>query len=460
MAEAKKAYVCRECGYDAPKWLGKCPSCGAWNTFDELVVAKKSSSVAAAVTSSAVPKAKPQRVQDIKTGETKRIDVGQSEVNRVLGGGLVPGSVILVGGEPGIGKSTLALQLALAENSLRTLYVSGEESAEQIKMRAERLGIHNEECVVYTETLLENIVAQCEAIKPDMIVIDSIQTIYTDLVDASAGSVSQIRECASTLLKYAKGSGTPIFIIGHITKEGTIAGPKILEHIVDVVLQFEGDGNNTYRILRGIKNRFGATFEIGVFEMLENGLRSVENPSEVLLSHYDEPLSGIAVGATVDGIRPYLLEVQALVGTAAYGTPQRNATGYDSRRMNMLLAILEKRVGLKMFQKDVFLNFAGGFKVSDTGLDLAVVAAVLSSYFDRPINEGLALAGEIGLSGEVRPAPRTEQRISEAARLGFKKIVVSGYAALPNKKIKGIEVVRINTVSELAKHLFAGNYQD
>ena len=454
MAEAKKAYVCRECGYDAPKWLGKCPSCGAWNTFDELVVAKKGSSVAAAVTSSAVPKAKPQRVRDIEVGTTKRIDVGQSEVNRVLGGGLVPGSIILVGGEPGIGKSTLALQLALAENGLRTLYVSGEESAEQIKMRAERLGIHNEECVIYTETLLENIVAQCEALKPDMVFIDSIQTIYTDLVDASAGSVSQIRECASTLLKYAKGSGTPVFIIGHITKEGTIAGPKVLEHIVDVVLQFEGDGNNTYRILRGIKNRFGATFEIGVFEMLENGLRSVENPSEVLLSHYDEPLSGVAVAATVDGIRPYLLEVQALVGTAAYGTPQRNATGYDSRRMNMLLAILEKRVGLKMFQKDVFLNFAGGFKVSDTGLDLAVVAAVLSSYFDRPINDGIALAGEIGLSGEVRPAPRTEQRIGEAARLGFKKIVVSGYASIPPKKIKGIEVVRINTVSELARHIF------
>ena len=457
MAEAKKAYVCRECGYDAPKWLGKCPACGKWDTFDELVVAKKGSSVAAAVTSSAVPKAKPQKVQDIKTGETKRIDVGQSEVNRVLGGGLVPGSIILVGGEPGIGKSTLALQLALADNGLRTLYVSGEESAEQIKMRAERLGIHNDECVVYTETLLENIIAQCEAIKPDMVVVDSIQTIYTDLVDASAGSVSQIRECASTLLKYAKGSGTPVFIIGHITKEGTIAGPKVLEHIVDVVLQFEGDGNNTYRILRGIKNRFGATFEIGVFEMLEKGLRSVENPSEVLLSHYDEPLSGIAVAATVDGIRPYLLEVQALVGTAAYGTPQRNATGYDSRRMNMLLAILEKRVGLKMFQKDVFLNFAGGFKVSDTGLDLAVVAAVLSSYFDRPINDGLALAGEIGLSGEVRPAPRTEQRISEAARLGFKKIVVSGYASLPSKKVKGIEIARINTVGELARHLFSGH---
>ncbi|MBR2399037.1 MAG: DNA repair protein RadA, partial [Alistipes sp.] len=438
----------------APKWLGKCPSCGAWNTFDELVVAKKGSSVAAAVTSSAVPKAKPQRVQDIKTGETRRIDIGQSEVNRVLGGGLVPGSIILVGGEPGIGKSTLALQLALADNGLRTLYVSGEESAEQIKMRAERLGIHNEECVVYTETLLENIIAQCEAIKPDMVVVDSIQTIYTDLVDASAGSVSQIRECASTLLKYAKGSGTPVFIIGHITKEGTIAGPKVLEHIVDVVLQFEGDGNNTYRILRGIKNRFGATFEIGVFEMLEKGLRSVENPSEVLLSHYDEPLSGIAVAATVDGIRPYLLEVQALVSQAAYGTPQRNATGYDSRRMNMLLAILEKRVGLKMFQKDVFLNFAGGFKVSDPGLDMAVVSAVISSYYDRPITDGVCCAGEIGLSGEVRPASRTEQRITEAARLGFRRIIVSGFLRKGFKAPRGIEVVYINNIGELPRAIF------
>ena len=459
----KTVYVCTECGAQAQKWLGKCPHCGKWNTLVEEVIDTTPEEVKAPKRTSMAGLGGDNRAAkfaDMDLPTYIRTDTGLSELDRVLGGGLVAGSVVLLSGEPGIGKSTLALQLALADNSLRTLYVSGEESAEQIKMRAERLGIHNEECVVYTETLLENIVAQCEAIKPDMIVIDSIQTIYTDLVDASAGSVSQIRECASTLLKYAKGSGTPIFIIGHITKEGTIAGPKILEHIVDVVLQFEGDGNNTYRILRGIKNRFGATFEIGVFEMLENGLRSVENPSEVLLSHYDEPLSGIAVGATVDGIRPYLLEVQALVGTAAYGTPQRNATGYDSRRMNMLLAILEKRVGLKMFQKDVFLNFAGGFKVSDTGLDLAVVAAVLSSYFDRPINEGLALAGEIGLSGEVRPAPRTEQRISEAARLGFKKIVVSGYAALPNKKIKGIEVVRINTVSELAKHLFAGNYQD
>ena len=454
MAKVKKAYFCRECGFDAPKWLGRCPSCGAWNSFTEEIVAKESGSIPAVVAGKSVPASKPQRVADIECGTTQRIDTGNGEVNRVLGGGLVAGSLILLGGEPGIGKSTLSLQLALSDNGLKTLYVSGEESAEQIKLRAERIGIRNENCIVYTETLLENIVAQIEEIRPDMVVIDSIQTMYTDLIDSSAGSVSQIRECAATLLKYAKGSGTPIFIIGHITKDGTIAGPKILEHIVDVVLQFEGDGNNTYRILRGIKNRFGATFEIGVFEMLHDGLRSVENPSEILLTHYDEPLSGIAVGASVDGIRPYLIEVQALVGTAAYGTPQRNATGYDTRRMNMLLAILEKRIGMKMFQKDVFLNFAGGFKVADTGLDLAIVAAVISSYFDRPIDEGVCLAGEIGLSGEVRPAPRTEQRIAEAARLGFKRIIVSGYAAKPHKRIGGIEVVRINSIGELAREIF------
>ncbi len=454
MAKIKKAYFCRECGFDAPKWLGRCPSCGAWNSFTEEIIAKESGSVPAVVAGKSVPASKPQRVAEIECGTMQRIDTGNGEVNRVLGGGLVAGSLILLGGEPGIGKSTLSLQLALSDNGLKTLYVSGEESAEQIKLRAERIGIRNENCIVYTETLLENIVAQIGEIRPDMVVIDSIQTMYTDLIDSSAGSVSQIRECAATLLKYAKGSGTPIFIIGHITKDGTIAGPKILEHIVDVVLQFEGDGNNTYRILRGIKNRFGATFEIGVFEMLHDGLRSVENPSEILLTHYDEPLSGIAVGASVDGIRPYLIEVQALVGTAAYGTPQRNATGYDTRRMNMLLAILEKRIGMKMFQKDVFLNFAGGFKVADTGLDLAIVAAVISSYFDRPIDDGVCLAGEIGLSGEVRPAPRTEQRIAEAARLGFKRIIVSGYAAKPHKRIGGIEVVRINSIGELAREIF------
>lgn len=452
MAKVKKAYFCKNCGFEAPKWLGRCPSCGEWNSFTEEIIARESGAVAASIAN--VPTSRPQRVADIKQSDRRRLDLGNAEVNRVLGGGLVPGSLVLLGGEPGIGKSTLSLQLALTDNGLRTLYVSGEESAEQIKLRAERIGVANEECLIYTETLLENIVAQIEEQHPDIVIVDSIQTIYTDLLDSSAGSVSQIRECAATLLKYAKGSGTSIFIIGHITKDGTIAGPKILEHIVDVVLQFEGDGNNIYRILRGIKNRFGATFEIGVFEMLENGLHEVANPSEILLSHYDEPLSGIAVGASVDGIRPYLIEVQALVSNAAYGTPQRNTTGYDPRRMNMLLAVLEKRVGMKMFTKDVFLNFAGGFKVADTGLDLAVAAAVISSYYDRPINEGVCCAGELGLSGEVRPAPRSEQRISEAARLGFRRIVVSGYLPKLSKNIKGIEIVRINNISQLPKALF------
>ena len=456
MAKVKKAYFCRECGFEAPKWLGRCPSCGEWNTFTEEIIAKSSSSsVAVAAAATTTP---PQRVSEIERSSHKRLDLHNAEVNRVLGGGLVPGSLVLLGGEPGIGKSTLSLQIALTNHSLKTLYVSGEESDEQIGMRAERLGIGNEECYIYSETSLENILTQMNEYRPDVVVIDSIQTIFTDTVDSSAGSVSQIRECAAALLKYAKTTGTSIFIIGHITKDGTIAGPKILEHIVDVVLQFEGDGNNIYRILRGIKNRFGATFEIGVFEMLDNGLRAVENPSEILLSHYEEPLSGIAVGASVDGIRPYLIEVQALVSNAAYGTPQRNATGYDPRRMGMLLAVLEKRVGMKMFQKDVFLNFAGGFRVADPGLDLAIVSAVISSYYDRPIADGVCCAGEIGLSGEVRPAPRTEQRVSEAARLGFRRIVVSGFLRKGVKMPKGIEVVYINNIGELPRALFCEEF--
>ena len=453
MAKVKKAYFCKNCGFEAPKWLGRCPSCGEWNTFTEEIIARESSSPASAL-AGALPASRPQRVRDIRESDHRRIDLGNSEVNRVLGGGLVPGSLVLLGGEPGIGKSTLSLQLALAANSLKTLYVSGEESAEQIKMRATRIGIGNDECLIYAETLLENIVAQIEEQRPDLVVIDSIQTIYTDLLDSSAGSISQIRECAATLLKYAKSTGTSIFIIGHITKDGTIAGPKVLEHIVDVVLQFEGDSNNIYRILRGIKNRFGATFEIGVFEMLDAGLREVDNPSEILLTHYDEPLSGIAVGASADGIRPYLIEVQALVSGAAYGTPQRTTTGYDSKRMSMLLAVLEKRLGMKMFQKDVFLNFAGGFKVADPGLDLAVVAAVISSYYDRPIAEGVCCAGEIGLSGEIRPAPRTEQRISEAARLGFRRIVVSGYLTRTARRPQGIAAVENNNVAPTPTALF------
>ena len=452
MAKVKKAYFCKNCGFEAPKWLGRCPACGEWNTFSEEVIS--SSSSPSKSLSATIAQAPPQRVSEIERTQVSRLDLQNVEVNRVLGGGLVPGSLVLLGGEPGIGKSTLSLQLALTPHGLKTLYVSGEESPEQIQMRAERLGVGNEECYIYSETLLENIIKQMEEFQPDIVVIDSIQTIYTDILDSSAGSVSQIRECAATLLKYAKTHSTSIFIIGHITKDGTIAGPKVLEHIVDVVLQFEGDGNNVYRILRGIKNRFGATFEIGVFEMLDSGLRSVENPSEILLSHYEEPLSGIAVGASVDGLRPYLIEVQALVSNAAYGTPQRNTTGYDPRRMGMLLAVLEKRVGMKMFQKDVFLNFAGGFRVSDPGLDLAIVASVVSSYYDRAVMDGVCCAGEVGLSGEVRPAPRTEQRISEAARLGFRRIIVSGFLRKTIKVPKGIEVVYINNIGELPPSLF------
>lgn len=452
MAKVKKAYFCTACGYEAPKWLGKCPSCGEWNTFTEEVVGHGDDR--GQLTYERQTASRPMPVGEIEETVHRRLDLGSTEVNRVLGGGMVQGSLVLLGGEPGIGKSTIALQLAMRSNGLRTLYVSGEESPQQIKMRAMRLESGNGECLVYAETLLENIIRQAETVKPDLMVIDSIQTIYSQVLESSPGSVSQIRECAAILLKYAKTTGTSILLIGHITKDGTIAGPKVLEHIVDVVLQFEGDGNNVYRILRGIKNRFGATYEIGVFEMRGDGLAEVANPSEILLSHYDEPLSGIAVGAAADGIRPYLIEVQALVSGAAYGTPQRSATGFDVRRLNMLLAVLEKRVGMKMYQKDVFLNFAGGFKVADTGLDLAVAAAVLSSYFDRPLAEGVCCAGEIGLSGEVRPAPRTYQRILEAARLGFNRIVVSAYykdqAALP----KGIRVVKVGRIDQLGKAIF------
>ncbi len=432
--------------------MGRCPACGEWNTFTEEIISKETDSRSIVKSTPT----RPQQIKEIQRDELRRINLGIGEVNRVLGGGMVPGSFILLGGEPGIGKSTLSLQLALGSHGLKTLYVSGEESPQQIKMRAERVGEQNDDCYVYAETLLENIIAQADALQPDLLVIDSIQTMYTDLLDSSPGSVSQVRECAATLLKYAKTHDTSIIIIGHITKDGSIAGPKILEHIVDVVLSFEGDNNNIYRILRGVKNRFGATFEIGVFEMRGEGLVEVANPSEILLSDYEEPLSGIAVGAAVDGIRPYLIETQALVSNAAYGTPQRSATGYDMKRMNMLLAVLEKRVGMKMYTKDVFLNFAGGFRVADTGLDLAVVGAVISSYFDREIAYGVCMAGEIGLSGEVRPAPRSEQRISEAARLGFKRIVVSGYLrkSLP-KPPKGIEIAYINRVDELPKYIWS-----
>lgn len=454
MAKLKKTFFCRNCGYESAKWVGRCPACGEWNTFVEEVVQKENPHTPSFGDDRI--RNRPMPVRQIERQEFSRTDLGNGEVNRVLGGGLVRGSIILLGGEPGIGKSTLSLQIALRAPQLKTLYVSGEESPHQIRMRAERLGVQNEACYIYSETNLENIIMQIGEHKPDLVVIDSIQTIHTETIDSSPGSVSQIRECAALLQKYAKQTDTSIVVIGHITKDGTIAGPKILEHIVDVVLQFEGDNNNIYRILRSIKNRFGATFEIGVFEMRSEGLAEVDNPSEILLSHYDEPLSGIAVGAAVDGARSYLIETQALVSTAAYGTPQRSATGFDSRRLNMLLAVLEKRVGLKMYQKDVFLNFAGGFKINDTGLDMGVVAAILSSYFDRPVGTDTCFAGEIGLSGEVRPAPRSEQRISEAARLGFRRIVVSGYLrkSLP-KPPGGIRITYVNKIEELARAIFS-----
>ena len=473
MAKDKTVYVCANCGQESPKWVGRCPACGEWNTFKEFTVRKEgTSAIASGGFHQAVPgeplRRRPIPVGQIVTDEEPRLDMHDEELNRVLGGGLVPGSLVLLGGEPGIGKSTLVLQTVLKMTDKRVLYVSGEESARQLKLRADRLVpraggkadgregfLSRSSCMVVCETSLDQIFLHVRNEQPQLVVIDSIQTIMTEAVDSSPGSISQVRECAALLLKFAKESNIPVILIGHINKEGTLAGPKVLEHIVDAVLQFEGDQHYMYRILRSIKNRFGATFEIGVFEMRGEGLIEVDNPSEILLSHYDEPLSGIAVGAAVDGARSYLIETQALVSTAAYGTPQRSATGFDSRRLNMLLAVLEKRVGLKMYQKDVFLNFAGGFKISDTGLDMSVIAAILSSYFDRPVDRETCFAGEIGLSGEVRPAPRSEQRIGEAARLGFRRIVVSGYLrkSLP-KPPKGIEVVYINKLEELGRIVF------
>ena len=451
----KTAFFCKNCGAESAKWFGKCPSCGEWNTLvEEKVVTGTKSSKYNAAQSRFSEKAVPLPVSEISRDQLQRLDMMCGEVNRVLGGGLVPGSLVLLGGEPGIGKSTLSLQLALHAGGLKTLYVSGEESPEQIKIRAERLGGDMDNCLVLAETSLENILAHLRRVKPDMAVIDSIQTIYTETIDNSAGGVSQIRECAALLLRYAKETNTPVFIIGHITKDGAIAGPKILEHIVDVVLQFEGDANYVYRILRGVKNRFGATSEIGVFEMVADGLKEVANPSQVLLNHFDESLTGIAVGATVDGARAYLIETQALVSNTIFGMPQRSATGFDARRLNMLLAVIEKRMGYKMITKDVFLNIAGGFRVSDPGLDLSVIASILSSALDIEIPKECCFAGEVGLSGEVRPASRTEARVSEAARLGFKRIILSKYAQSAQiDRIAGIEKIYIGKVEEIVPRI-------
>ena len=451
--KAKTVFYCTECGNETAKWAGRCPACGAWNSIVEQAAPKASAAGKGRTKVLAHSKAHP--IAELQTEQELRFSTGMGELDRVLGGGAVKGSLVLVGGAPGIGKSTLMLQICSQLcRFAKVLYVSGEESPHQLKMRAQRLKVASGNLYVLSETCLGDVLECVSEEAPDILIVDSIQTLYNEELDSPAGSVSQVKDCTMTLMQLAKGQGITVFVIGHVNKEGSIAGPKVLEHMVDCVLYFEGDQHMTYRILRAAKNRFGATNEIGVFEMLDAGLRGVDNPSEILLTHYEEPLSGIAVGASADGVRPYLIEVQALVSGAAYGTPQRSTTGYDARRMNMLLAVLEKRVGMKMFQKDVFLNFAGGFKVADPGLDLAVVAAVISSYYDRPVAEGVCCAGEIGLSGEVRPAPRTEQRISEAARLGFRRIIVSGYLAKGGKRPKGIEVVPINSVDQLPKALF------
>ncbi|MDR0414056.1 MAG: DNA repair protein RadA [Prevotellaceae bacterium] len=452
MAKIHKAYFCQSCGYESAKWLGRCPSCGEWNTLVEELVTKDSGDGQL----SFLPQgnAKPVPVDSISIAPEPRMGLGSGEVDRILGGGLVPGSMVLIGGEPGIGKSTLALQLALKNPLMKTLYVSGEESAQQIKLRADRLGGSGKGCYILSETLLENILAHAQELKPNLVVIDSIQTLASKRIESSPGSVSQIRDCAAMLLKYAKETGTPIFVIGHITKDGVIAGPKVLEHIVDVVMQFEGDGQHIYRILRSTKNRFGATSELGIFEMTGAGLREVSNPSEMLITHHHEPLSGVAIAASVDGVRPFLIEIQSLVSTAVYGTPQRSTTGFDIRRLNMLLAVLEKRAGFRLATKDVFLNIAGGIRVSDPAIDLAVAVAVLSSNLDLPIPAGCCFAAEVGLSGEVRPVARIDQRISEAEKMGFKKIFASAYNRKGLKASGGIEVVFSGKIEELLQKLF------
>ena len=461
MAKDKIAYVCSNCGQESAKWLGKCPSCGQWNTFKEIRISSDTGSVAAASAASTVrggrqQKARPLRLRDIPTQEEPRIDMHDSELNRVLGGGLVPGSIILLGGEPGIGKSTLTLQTILHMTDRHILYVSGEESAHQLKMRAQRICHDDSEHVmILCETSLEQIFTHIKEEQPELVVIDSIQTISTEDVDSSPGSVTQVRECASALLRFAKSSGVPVILIGHINKEGTLAGPKILEHIVDTVIQFEGDQHYMYRILRAMKNRFGSTSELGIYEMQQNGLRQVSNPSELLLTEDHDGLSGVAISAAIEGVRPFLVETQALVSTAAYGTPQRMATGFDQRRLNMLLAVLEKRVGFKLAQKDVFVNIAGGLRVTDLATDLSVIAAVLSSNVDTPIESGWCMAGEVGLSGEVRPVSRIEQRVAEAEKLGFSHIIVPKYN-LSGLKLKShnIQLHPVRKVEEALRELF------
>lgn len=453
--QVKSMFFCKNCGAESPKWIGKCPSCGEWNTFTEEIVATKSKSL----TFDNTPERRhmtPVKISEIKTEEYSRIQLPSKELNRVLGGGLVAGSIILLGGEPGIGKSTLILQNVLRIRSRKVLYISGEESSQQLRMRADRIagGKMDCECYLLCETSLENIFTCLKQENPQLVIVDSIQTIASDMIESAAGSVSQVRECAAAFLKYAKQTNTPVILIGHINKEGSIAGPKVLEHIVDAVLQFEGDRHYMYRILRGIKNRFGNTNEIGIYEMQEDGLKEVNNPSMMLMNDSDEELSGSSIGITINGVRPFMVEIQALVSTAAFGTAQRSVTGFDSRRMNMLLAVLEKRVGFKLAQKDVFLNIAGGLKVNDPALDMAVVCAILSSNLDVPIRRDICFAGEVGLSGEIRHVTRIEQRIAEAQKMGFKTILVPKGNVKSGSKFGGIKVQEVGKIEETFREVF------
>ncbi len=447
----KTTFACQNCGAQSPKWVGRCPSCGEWNTYiEEVLVREKPQSVVLSLGNNNQPK----RLQEVSDEKTERIDTCNQELNRVLGGGLVPGSMVLIGGEPGIGKSTLVLQLALDLRGKKILYVSGEESIQQIKIRARRLQKENENCFFLSETSLENILAHSRNMEPDLLIVDSIQTVSTEVIESTPGSVGQIRECTNAILKYAKEDRVPVLLIGHITKDGNLAGPKVLEHIVDTVLQFEGENQYMYRILRAIKNRFGSTSELGIFEMGNLGLREVSNPSELLISRDHDGLSGTAISASVEGVRPLLIEIQALVSTAAYGTPQRSSTGFDLRRLNMLLAVLEKRAGFKLATKDVFLNIAGGIKVDDPGIDLAVISAILSSNFDRSIAKHLCFAGEVGLSGEIRPVNRLEQRIAEAEKLGFEQIFIPRIGSKINLKRYNIAVEQVGRVDEFFRKIF------
>lgn len=434
MAKTKTIFFCQNCGAQSSKWIGNCPSCGEWNTYVEEVVQKESKHSKTSSFVSSKENNKPHLINDIVINAENRINTNNNELNRVLGGGMVPGSLVLIGGEPGIGKSTLMLQVALQMKGQKILYVTGEESGQQIKMRADRVKLSSDDFYVLTETSTQSIFNQIEKIEPNVLIIDSIQTLHTDFIESSAGSISQIRECASELQKYSKLTQTPVFLIGHITKDGHLAGPKILEHMVDTVLQFEGDRNHGYRILRSTKNRFGSTSELGIFEMQSSGLREVANPSEILISQRDEDVSGVTIASTIEGMRPMLIEIQALVSSAAYGTPQRSSTGFDLRRLNMLLAVLEKRSGFKLGVKDVFLNIAGGIRVDDPAIDLAVVSAILSSSEDIPIEQKVCFSAEVGLSGEIRPVNRIDQRIMEAEKLGFEQIFVSKY------NLKGLDI--------------------